>query len=253
METNEAAIDTFWNGQLYTVLGQPDPSGGWQLRLWWKPFVTLIWPGGALIAFGGALALLGRIWRRAPAPRAEWRRALCVKSAARFVPLDPALLAGRALVWRLATPADTAIQSQLVKEPVPAFALPAALPGKPGLTTADLATGRPSGQHVRQLVRAVHRGGLGACATLKRAVSTIDGIAVRDRPADLAAFLARHGDPYRAHRRATPQPDANCARLVGSAGELRRRWPGVIRHQYIGRSSEANLPTSSTQLEAGSE
>ncbi len=59
-ETNESAIRTFWNGQLYTVIGKPDPSGGWQLRLWWKPFVTLIWAGGALIAIGGALALLGR-------------------------------------------------------------------------------------------------------------------------------------------------------------------------------------------------
>jgi len=62
-ETNEAAIETFWNGQLYTVVGKSDGSGGWQLRLWWKPFVTLIWAGGALIGFGGALALLGRLWR----------------------------------------------------------------------------------------------------------------------------------------------------------------------------------------------
>jgi len=62
-ETNEAAIETFWNGQLYTVIGKPDASGGWQVRLWWKPFVTLIWLGGVLIAFGGALALAGRAWR----------------------------------------------------------------------------------------------------------------------------------------------------------------------------------------------
>jgi len=33
------------------------------VRLWWKPFVTLIWLGGVLIAFGGALALVGRAWR----------------------------------------------------------------------------------------------------------------------------------------------------------------------------------------------
>ncbi len=63
-ETNESSIRTFWNGQLYTVLGRADPSGGWQLRLWWKPFVTLIWAGGALIAFGGSLAFFGRILRR---------------------------------------------------------------------------------------------------------------------------------------------------------------------------------------------
>ncbi|HEX5198006.1 MAG TPA: cytochrome c-type biogenesis CcmF C-terminal domain-containing protein, partial [Gaiellales bacterium] len=76
--TSETAIRTFWNGQLYTVIGQPDPSGAWQLRLWWKPFVTLIWAGGALIAIGGALALLGRLWRLVWRPRRrreiEWRR-----------------------------------------------------------------------------------------------------------------------------------------------------------------------------------
>ena len=75
-ETNEAAIQTFWNGQLYTVIGKADPSGGWQLRLWWKPFVTLIWAGGALIALGGALALFGRLWRlrQRTAARADWRK-----------------------------------------------------------------------------------------------------------------------------------------------------------------------------------
>ena len=74
-ETNEAAIKTFWNGQLYTVIGKPDEAGGWQLRLWWKPFVTLIWAGGALIALGGALALLGRLWRRRRRRETDWRRA----------------------------------------------------------------------------------------------------------------------------------------------------------------------------------
>jgi cytochrome c-type biogenesis protein CcmF len=60
--TSEAAIDTRWNGQLYTVLGERDGDGRWQLRLWWKPFVTLIWLGGILIALGGAIALIGRGW-----------------------------------------------------------------------------------------------------------------------------------------------------------------------------------------------
>ena len=72
-ETNESSIRTFWNGQLYTVLGKADPSGGWQLRLWWKPFVTLIWAGGALIALGGAVALVGRLWRRRQRREPEWR------------------------------------------------------------------------------------------------------------------------------------------------------------------------------------
>jgi cytochrome c-type biogenesis protein CcmF len=61
--TSESAIATRWDGQLYTVLGQSDGEGRWQLRLWWKPFVTLIWAGGALIAIGGMLSLIGRVRR----------------------------------------------------------------------------------------------------------------------------------------------------------------------------------------------
>ncbi len=62
-ETNEAAIGTLFSGQLYTVLGKADGQGRWQLRLWWKPFLTFIWLGGALIALGGLVALLGRAFR----------------------------------------------------------------------------------------------------------------------------------------------------------------------------------------------
>ena len=73
-ETNESSIRTFWNGQLYSVVGKSDASGGWQLRLWWKPFVTLIWAGGGLIAFGGALAFLGRLSRLRRRREPDWRR-----------------------------------------------------------------------------------------------------------------------------------------------------------------------------------
>ncbi|MCJ2177002.1 heme lyase CcmF/NrfE family subunit [Novosphingobium album (ex Hu et al. 2023)] len=60
-QTSESALLTRWNGQLYTVLGGEGEDGRWQLRLWWKPFVPLIWIGGLLIALGGVLALLGRV------------------------------------------------------------------------------------------------------------------------------------------------------------------------------------------------
>jgi cytochrome c-type biogenesis protein CcmF len=71
--TSEAAIATLWDGQVYTVLGAPDGAGRWQLRLWWKPFVTLIWFGGGLIALGGAVSLAGRVLRaRRDAREEEW-------------------------------------------------------------------------------------------------------------------------------------------------------------------------------------
>ena len=60
-QTSESALVTRWNGQLYVVLGEEADDGRWQLRLWWKPFVPMIWYGGILIALGGLLALLGRV------------------------------------------------------------------------------------------------------------------------------------------------------------------------------------------------
>ncbi len=60
-ETTESELATRWNGQLYAVIGNQAADGRWQLRLWWKPWVTLIWYGGLLISLGGLLALVGRV------------------------------------------------------------------------------------------------------------------------------------------------------------------------------------------------
>jgi cytochrome c-type biogenesis protein CcmF len=82
-ETNEAALLTRPGGQLYVVLGQAVTSADgtadrYQLRLWWKPLVWWIWLGGALIAVGATLSLLGRaqlleIWRARRARKAQER------------------------------------------------------------------------------------------------------------------------------------------------------------------------------------
>ena len=60
-QVSHSALATRWNGQLYVVLGEQAEGGRWQLRMWWKPFVTLIWLGGILVALGGLLSLVGRV------------------------------------------------------------------------------------------------------------------------------------------------------------------------------------------------
>lgn len=59
--TSESALLTRWNGQLYAVIGNQAEDGRWQIRVWWKPFVTFIWYGGLLVALGGVLAIAGRV------------------------------------------------------------------------------------------------------------------------------------------------------------------------------------------------
>ena len=75
-QTSEAALLTRWNGQLYVVLAPVDGDNfdRWQVRIWWKPFVTFIWLGAGIIAFGGFLALIGRmrLFRRRKKTDEKW-------------------------------------------------------------------------------------------------------------------------------------------------------------------------------------
>ena len=89
-ETNEAAIKTLAERPALHGLGRPDAEGRWQLRLWWKPLVTLIWLGGVLVGLGGLLAFVGH------ARRAWRRRALDMSRALRLLPIILARLGAAA-------------------------------------------------------------------------------------------------------------------------------------------------------------
>ena len=65
MPMTEADIDTGILGDLYVSLGEPVEGGAWSVRIYYKPFVTWIWGGCALMALGGLLALADRRYRMA--------------------------------------------------------------------------------------------------------------------------------------------------------------------------------------------
>ncbi len=75
MTTTEAGMATLHFGQIYVSIGDPAPDGAVPARLYWKPLVTLIWLGGAAMAFGGGLSLADRRLRFGVAVRAPTRAA----------------------------------------------------------------------------------------------------------------------------------------------------------------------------------
>ncbi len=63
MPMTEAAIDRGFFRDLYVSLGEPAENGGWVVRVQHKPFVSWIWSGCLIIAFGGFLAASDRRYR----------------------------------------------------------------------------------------------------------------------------------------------------------------------------------------------
>ena len=69
--TAETAIRTNLLADLYVALGDPDPTGGWTIRAYYKPLVPWIWLGAVMMAFGGLVSLSDRRWRIGIAARAR--------------------------------------------------------------------------------------------------------------------------------------------------------------------------------------
>jgi len=60
----EAAIDTGFTRDLYVSLGEPiDNGAAWIVRVYVKPFISWIWGGCLMMAFGGFLAATDRRYR----------------------------------------------------------------------------------------------------------------------------------------------------------------------------------------------
>jgi cytochrome c-type biogenesis protein CcmF len=80
--TTEAAIRPRPGGDDYAVLGDGDDRIGYSLRLYYKPLISWIWGGTALMALGGLVAMTGR--RRQSTPNnSDIKTAADVKAMAR--------------------------------------------------------------------------------------------------------------------------------------------------------------------------
>ena len=167
-----------------------------------------------------------------------------------FLPLAIMGLLFGAFVYRLTVPGETLIQSQWINKPMPLFDLPPATSGVAGLKSSQRADGKP------RLVNDFASGCVPCRAAapqleaLKAAGVPLDGIAIRDRPDDVAQFLRDVGNPF---DRIGSDVQSSVQIALGSSGVPETfliDGKGIIREQIQGVILPEQVPEIVAKLEA---
>jgi len=151
--------------------------------------------------------------------------------------------------YQLTQPKDEFVASGMVGEELPYFDLPPAMDRVEGVSNATFADGRPRLLNIWAswclpcIAEAPH------LESLERQGVEIVGVAIRDRPEDIARFLTQHGNPYSRIGR----DDLSEVQLaIGSSGVPETfviDGEGVIRYQHIGDVRASDVPVLLAQLE----
>lgn len=144
--------------------------------------------------------------------------------------------------YQLTQPKDEFVPSAMIGEPLPEFDLPPAFAGRPGLASEDFRDGKPRLLNIWASWCVPCIAEAPQLDRLRLAGVEIVGIATRDRPEDVAAFLARYGDPY---TRIGGDDLSEVQLAMGSSGVPETfviDGQGVIRYQHIGDIRAEHVP-----------
>lgn len=167
-----------------------------------------------------------------------------------WLPLALFLAIAVVFLVMLLAPSQRVIESKMIGKSMPAFVLPPGVAGKPGLSSRDLALGKPRLLNLFAswcIPCAVESPQL---MQLAKMGVPIDAIAIRDRPEDVQAFLERWGDPF---QRIGSDTSSQIQLSVGSSGVPETfiiDGKGIIRHQHIGDIRPEQVPEILRQYEA---
>ncbi|WP_404711442.1 DsbE family thiol:disulfide interchange protein [Sphingomonas sp. MMS24-J13] len=114
----------------------------------------------------------------------------------KWAPLVTFILLAAFMMYGLAKPNSTSITSKMIGASMPDFTLPAATPGVAGVSSAELAQGKP---HLVNIFASWCVPCAAEAPQLRQIADAgvpIVGIAIRDRPEAVAGFLQRYGNPF---------------------------------------------------------
>lgn len=144
--------------------------------------------------------------------------------------------------YQLTQPKDDFIASGMIGQKLPYFALPASIEERPGVSATDFADGKPRLLNIWASWCLPCIAEAPQLEALKEQGADIVGIAIRDDPADVTEFLARHGNPYTRIGR----DDLSDVQLaLGSSGVPETfviDGEGTITYQHIGDIRADDVP-----------
>lgn len=144
--------------------------------------------------------------------------------------------------YQLTQPKDDFIASGMIGQKLPYFELPASIEERPGVSATDFADGKPRLLNIWASWCLPCIAEAPQLEALKEQGADIVGIAIRDDPADVTEFLARHGNPYTRIGR----DDLSEVQLaLGSSGVPETfviDGEGTITYQHIGDIRADDVP-----------
>ena len=167
-----------------------------------------------------------------------------------WIPLAVVAFIGGLAIYGLAVPKDEQVHSAMIGRELPEFALPAATPGVQPLSNKDMADGTPRLLNIFASWCIPCKAEAPQLEALKAAGVEIDAIAIRDRPADVAAFLAEFGNPF---RRIGSDSEMAVQLKLGSSGVPETyviSGDGTILFQHIGDIRAEHVPMLIDKLKA---